>query len=254
MESGTTSPHERSVPWPTIDAEDIAWLSTEQMVEVDRVMVEDLHIELVQMMENAGRNLARVALTLWNPERAVVVAGTGGNGGGGLVAARHLANAGVTVSVALSKPAASFRGVPAHQLDIVQRLGVPVVDGLSAIAHADLVVDALIGYSLRGAPRGRSAELIEAIGAASVPVISLDVPSGVDTSTGAVPGVQVRADVTLTLALPKRGLRSRPDVGRLFVGDISVPASVYDGLGVTPSPDQLFRQSPVREITTTRHR
>ena len=79
-------------------------LTTEQMREVDRAMVEDLHIELVQMMENAGRSLAHLAIARFAPSRVTVLAGPGGNGGGGLVAARHLINRGRTVSVVLSDP------------------------------------------------------------------------------------------------------------------------------------------------------
>ncbi len=75
------------VAFPVISADSIGWLTTEQMIEVDRVMIEDLHIELIQMMENAGRNLARLALDRYSPSRVTVCSGSGGNGGGGLVAA-----------------------------------------------------------------------------------------------------------------------------------------------------------------------
>src|SRR5262249_40569114 len=89
-------------------------LTTEQMREVDRVMVEDLHIELVQMMENAGRSLAELAIDRFSPGSVTVLAGPGGNGGGGLVAARHLANRGCQVQVVLSEPG-RLAPVPAHQ-------------------------------------------------------------------------------------------------------------------------------------------
>src|SRR5215472_971700 len=98
-------------------------LTTEQMRAVDRAMVEDLHIELVQMMENAGRNLAELAITRFSPTSVTVLAGPGGNGGGGLVAARHLANRGCQVQVVLSEPD-RLTPVPAHQADILTRMGV----------------------------------------------------------------------------------------------------------------------------------
>src|SRR6516225_8801658 len=79
-------------------------VTADQMREIDRIMVEDLHIELVQMMENAGRNLADLAQRRFRPTSVLVIAGVGGNGGGGLVAARHLANRGLTVSVVASRP------------------------------------------------------------------------------------------------------------------------------------------------------
>ena len=230
-------------PLPTIDADSLAWIDTEQMVEVDRVMIEDLHIELIQMMENAGRNLARLVHHLYRPSSVAVYAGSGGNGGGGLVAARHLANLGAKVSVATTRPGAEMTPVPAHQLDIVERMGLPVGE---ADSEAEVAVDAVIGYSLRGAPSGRSAELIAAADAHER-VVSLDVPSGLDTATGETPGVHVEADATLTLAMPKVGLRNRSQVGRLFVGDISVPASVYDAFGHDVDPS-LFAAGPVLEV------
>ncbi len=219
---------------PTVTAGDVAWLSEADMVEVDRVMVDDLHIELIQMMENAGRNLARLTSDLFSPASAVVVAGSGGNGGGGLVAARHLANHGVRVSVVLATTADRLRPVPAHQFDIIERMGIPVID---AMVQADVVVDAAIGYALSGNPRGRAAEMIVAMNAVSAPVLSLDNPSGLDVTSGEAMTPCVHADATMTLAAPKLGLRAAPEVGRLFVADISVPASVYGSLGVGAAPD-----------------
>ena len=212
------------------------------MVEVDRVMIEDLHIGLIQMMENAGRHLARVVREGASPDRVVVVAGSGGNGGGGLVAARHLANAGIEVVVTTTRPGSEMNPVPAHQLDILERMEVAVAD---APPPADVVIDAVIGYSLRGAPRGRSAELIGVIAGRTVAptVVSLDTPSGLDVTTGATPGVVVGADATVTLALPKIGLRSAAEVGTLYLADISVPPSVTAAIGAEPpgfGPDGLL--------------
>ncbi|MEM7285251.1 MAG: NAD(P)H-hydrate epimerase [Actinomycetota bacterium] len=230
-------------PLPLVRAGSLAWIDTAQMVEVDRVMVEDLHIQLVQMMENAGRNLARLVVALHRPATVAVYAGSGGNGGGGLVAARHLANHGVEVTVVTTRPRDEMTPVPAHQLDIVERMGIAVG---GADPGAEVAVDAVIGYSLRGAPQGRSAELIGAVNA-HPDVVSLDVPSGLDTGTGQTPGVHVRAGATLTLAMPKVGLRGRPEVGRLFLGDISVPAAVYDAFGASVPPT-LFADGPVLEV------
>lgn len=216
--------------YPTINRDELGWLSEQEMIEVDRVMIDDLHIELVQMMENAGRNLARLVLDLFKPASVTVYAGSGGNGGGGLVAARHLANAGVEVAIVLTRAADDVGGVPGHQLDILRRMGVTE----NVPGPADVAVDALIGYSLRGAPRGRTAELIEQMPAAADVVVSLDTPSGLNVTTGETPGVAVRADATLTLALPKQGLRRAPEVGDLYLGDIAVPPQVMRDLGAQP--------------------
>lgn len=230
-------------PWPIIDAAAISWIDQAQMVEVDRIMIEDLHIELIQMMENAGRNLAAVVRHVAQPRTASVYVGSGGNGGGGLVAARHLANHGVDVTVVLSREPHELRAIPAHQYDIVERMGLAVATDFVA---ADVAVDALVGYSLGGAPRGRTATLIEALAATSL-VVSLDVPSGVDSTSGIAPGVRVRADATLTLALPKVGLRSVDGLGRLFVGDISVPPAALHQVGATAVPP--FADGPIVEIS-----
>ncbi len=221
-------------PYPGLAADDIAWITEADMIEVDRVMIEDLHIELLQMMENAGRNLARLVLDLASPDRVAVAAGSGGNGGGGLVAARHLANAGVDVVVTTTRPATELSAAAAHQFDILGRMGVQSSD---ALVDADVTIDALIGYSLTGAPRGRSASLIEQVNDAPT-VISLDTPSGLDVTTGAAPGRVVAADATMTLALPKIGLRDTDAVGELFIADISVPRRAVERYGPTPDYSQ----------------
>ncbi len=220
---------------PTVTADRLAWITETDMVEVDRVMIDDLNIELIQMMENAGRHLARVVREGAAPSTVVVLAGSGGNGGGGLVAARHLANAGIEVVVVTTREPSGMAPIPAHQLDILERMGIERRDEPPIGPGVDLVVDAVIGYSLRGAPRGRSAALIEGTAAAAC-VVSLDTPSGLDVTTGAAPGVAVAADATVTLALPKIGLRHAGAVGELYLADISVPPGVTAANGATSPP------------------
>lgn len=229
--------------FPSTPADSLGWLTTDQMIEVDRVMIEDLGIILFQMMENAGRNLARVALDHFGATRPVVAFGPGGNGGGGLVAARHLAVAGADVRVVRGTDS-KMADVPAAQLAILERMGVPVLDEIPE--DADLIVDAILGYSLKGNPRGRAAEIINQIEAGSTPVLSLDTPSGLDTTSGQAMDPRITAAATLTLALPKVGLRTHDCVGQLFLADISVPASVYEQMNAGPAPD--FRQSPIIEV------
>lgn len=230
----------------TVAGEDIAWITEADMIEIDRIMIEDLRIELLQMMENAGRNLARLTLDRFAPKSVVVAVGSGGNGGGGMVAARHLANAGVEVIVTSTRPASELRGVPAHQFDILNRMGVKQT---SDVSDADVIIDAVIGYSVRGAPAGRSAELIAQINATDGLVVSLDTPSGLDVTTGEAPGAAVNADATLTLCLPKIGMRTAHQVGELYLADISVPRSVTAPFGASP-PD--FSASPILQIVGSR--
>lgn len=217
-------------------------LTADQMREVDRIMIDELHVDLLQMMENAGRNLADLAACRYAPADAVVLAGPGGNGGGGLAAARHLANRGVGVRVVL----AGGRRTTAteRQLDILRRMDVPT---LAEPPHdTDLAIDALLGYSLRGNPRGRAASLIAWANAGSAPVLSLDTPSGLDVTTGEPADPCIRADATLTLALPKVGLIGSPHVGRLYLADISVPPQVYARFGFDVG--HPFATAPVIEL------
>ena len=228
-----------------IAADDVAWITEADMIEVDRIMIDDLRIELIQMMENAGRCLAELIRSIASPDRVVVAAGSGGNGGGGLVAARHLANAGVDVRVVTTRAGVDMAQVPAHQLDILERMG---IERVASIEGADVVIDSVIGYSLRGAPSGASERLISEITTAGATVISLDTPSGLDVTGGIAPGEVVRADATLTLALPKQGLRhaGADIVGDLYLADISVPPSVTAAFG-RPAP--VFGSSGLVQIS-----
>jgi NAD(P)H-hydrate epimerase len=215
-----------------------------QMREVDRVMTEEFGIGLVQMMENAGAHLAQLAISRFAPDAAVVLAGAGGNGGGGLAAARHLANRGVHVSVALPREPAPG-SVPAHQLAIAERLGLPI-SREGEPEPAELVIDALIGYSLRGAPTGHTSALITWANAQDAPILALDVPSGFDATTGQALAPCVTATATLTLALPKTGLVGAAQTGELYLADIGVPPSVYARLDL--EVPALFREHEVIRV------
>ncbi len=210
-------------------------ITTAQMREVDRIAIEELGPNLFQMMENAGRNLALLAIDQlgsgWPGARVVVLAGSGGNGGGGICAARHLANRGIAVTV-VTTGRESLGEAAAQQLEMFTATPGRIantgeIEGLPA----DLVIDAVIGYSLGGAPRGAAKALIEWVRRAQAPVVSLDVPSGLDATTGDTPGAFVEAITTLTLALPKQGLAS-PAAGSLLVGDIGIPGGVFQRAGI----------------------
>jgi NAD(P)H-hydrate epimerase len=141
------------------------------------------------------------------------------------------------VWVILDRDEATLRDAARNQLRILRAAGVQPVDPSQprkALDRAQIVVDALIGYSLRGAPRGRAAELIDLCNEHAAHVISLDVPSGLDATSGQAPGPVVRPDRTLTLALPKTGLRNVP--GELYLADIGIPPEAYQRLGLTVEP------------------
>lgn len=222
-------------------------VSIDQMRKVDRLMVEESGISLVQMMENAGRCLATHARGMLSGDlrgrRITVMAGRGGNGGGGLAAARRLSIWGATVTVALAQSRDDMRGVPRQQLTILEWMGVPLGlvgdESADLFLETDLVIDALIGYSLRGGPAEPLASLIRLANASGLPLLALDLPSGLDGDSGKPSDPTIRARETLTLALPKHGLLApvaRPWVGQLYLADISVPEKVYGRLGLTVGP------------------
>ncbi|MDZ7843381.1 MAG: NAD(P)H-hydrate epimerase [Anaerolineales bacterium] len=232
-------------------------VSREQMQEVDRLMIEEYRISLVQMMENAGRRLAELAgekffLDQLPGKKVLVLAGSGGNGGGGLTAARHLANWGSEVQVVLTRPPEKVASVTGQQLQILLAMKVPVFQSakLEQLPEADLILDAVIGYSLSGPPYGESARLIRMANAHPAPRLSLDIPSGIDATAGVVHQVHIRADCTLTLALPKTGLletRARAAVGELYAADISVPPDLYKHLGFARGP--VFPRSGLIQLS-----
>jgi NAD(P)H-hydrate epimerase len=223
----------------TITGVEVPSVTAEEMREVDRIAVEDFSLEILQMMENAGRSLAQLAMDMLpGPKGTItILAGSGGNGGGGLCCARHLHNRGFGVRLVLDREARDLRGAARHQFRILDQAGLVMVASeraVDAIAGADLVIDALIGYSLRGAPRGRAAELIAACNRYALQVLSMDVPSGLDSTSGETPGLAIRPDRILTLALPKTGLSKAHSV--LYLADIGIPPEVFVPLGITIPP------------------
>jgi NAD(P)H-hydrate epimerase len=242
-------------------AERVPYISTSQIVEVDRLMIEEYRVELMQMMENAGRNLAHLARLRFldgdpRGKTVAVAAGSGGNGGGALVCARRLSNWGADVRVVVTQTDDWFRPVPGHQLEIVRRLGLTIVqaENLKELAglDLDLVVDGIIGYSLSGAPAGVAADLIRWANESGAPILALDVPSGLDTTSGTVHDPAVRATATMTLALPKLGLEA-PDVeayvGELHLADISVPPALYSEPSLGIVAGELFAESEIVRLS-----
>ncbi|MEJ2598646.1 MAG: NAD(P)H-hydrate epimerase [Anaerolineales bacterium] len=228
-------------------------ITTQQMVEVDRLMVEDYGIGLIQMMENAGRSLAELTRRRLGGDvsgrNIAVLCGAGNNGGGGMVAARHVHNWGAEVAVkAVFKPE-KMKDIPAHQWDILQKIGIPDLK-TEQVSHAEIILDAIIGYGLSGDPYGLAAEWIEIANRSRIPILALDAPSGLYTTTG-IPGDPcISATATLTLALPKTGLlepAARPVVGDLYLADISVPAELYRQIGILIPP--IFSQDHIIRIT-----
>jgi len=230
-------------------------VNTSEMREVDRLMIEEYGVQLLQMMENAGRNLAELSRRFLGGtagKHIVIAAGKGNNGGGGLVAARHLYNWGARVTVLLRTE--DLSGVPEIQWSILKKLPLEKKideDALKSISNdqSDLILDSMIGYSLAGNPRGWTSKMIERINSLSIPVIALDVPSGLDATSGEIYEPCIQATATMTLALPKIGL-VKPEVkqvvGSLYLADISVPDVLYREMGMDATP--LFLNDTLIEL------
>ncbi len=215
---------------------------------LDRHAVERCAVPGVVLMENAGRG-AVDAIERWlgrrrpaglRGSRVVVVAGRGNNGGDGCVVARHLALRGACPTLLLAGARADLAGDAALACAALVGTGGALVEGVSpeavraALAEADLAVDALFGTGLDRDLSGPSAALVAALEAAPVPVVALDLPSGIDADTGATRGVAVRAALTITFAHPKPGLfatAALDRVGELVVADIGVPSSLSSAVG-----------------------
>lgn len=205
--------------WPLVGAA--------TMRELDRHTIEGLGVSGEVLMESAGRVSAEIVLkrlaALSPKAEVLVICGGGNNGGDGLVVARHLAQAGVPVRVCLATDPGSLGGAPARNLERAQALQIEV-EGLPArLPEQGIVVDALFGTGLGRPITGELAALVGQVNRAKgerVSVVSIDVPSGLDSDTGAALGTAIEADVTVTISLPKIGLALEP--GRSLAGDIFV--------------------------------
>jgi NAD(P)H-hydrate epimerase len=210
-------------------------VNAEQMRELVRVAIGEVGIEWPQMIASAGRSAALLALDClgehWHGANVVVLAGGGGNAAAGICGARHLANRGIAVRLCLSEPEHLEEMAARQRRSFSFTAGREVEpEGLGS-PRPDLILDALIGYGLRGAPQGRAADLIAWANASGVPVLSLDMPSGVNATTGHAPGVFVRPQWTLLLALPKTGL-TRENCGELYLADLGIPPAAFQRAGL----------------------
>lgn len=217
----------------------------QQMREID-ARAESLYaMRSIQLMENAGSALARAVLKELadlpgsTDRQVLIIAGKGNNGGDGFVAARHLKNAGVDVTIQLAAKIRDMRGDAAINADIWMRSGGRVTHLRSgrdiararAATHAHVVIDALFGTGLKEPIKGFHAKVVEYINSLSGRIVSVDIPSGIDATTGAILGCTVRAHKTVTMALPKLGMYLYPGrdfCGEIEIADIGVPLPLLD--------------------------
>lgn len=187
----------------------------------------------IDLMENAGSTVAEVILRDYAPVETVVLCGPGNNGGDGFVVARRLAQAGWSVTVALLGDPSRLQGDAAIARDRWTGKTRPLSAG--ALHEAGLLVDALFGAGLARPIAGEVAEIVEVLNGSGVPIVAVDMPSGIDGDTGAIRGTAVKADAAVTFHRAKPGhylLPGRQHVGRLTVADIGIPDAVDQGLSI----------------------
>ncbi|MBI3615616.1 MAG: NAD(P)H-hydrate epimerase [Candidatus Omnitrophica bacterium] len=208
------------------------YVTASQMRAIDRRATVKYGIPSILLMENAGRAVAEEVRKL-KPRRVMLYCGSGNNGGDGFVAARHLANQGIRCLVVYFQAASAMKRDARLNFNILKKMRIPLLlwkRSMEAIRQkqlysADALVDALFGTGLSREIGEPYASAIAEINGARKPVVSVDIPSGMDADTGKPMGACVRAARTVTLALPKRAF-SRPSsrawTGRVVVADISV--------------------------------
>lgn len=215
-----------------------------EMRQIDQDTIEGIGIPGIVLMETAGSAIVRAIERHYSTcQRIGIFAGKGNNGGDGIVIARQLAHIGRDVRLFLVSPEESFTGEAQINLEIATNLGLQIEEILTdarfygtgtvptTLASCELLVDAIFGTGLRGAVRDPIATIITAINRLPTPILSVDLPSGLDADTGHPLGVCVQADRTVTIGLPKRGLLLHPGAelaGKLEVVDIGFPEQVVN--------------------------
>ena len=234
-------------------------VTAEQMRHIDRVTIAERGVPGARLMERAGQAVADKIAELAEPCRVAVVAGKGNNAGDGFVVARHLAGRNYGVTVFLLADPADFRADARtmHEAipESVKQVRVEDEAQLSAgLTEFDLIVDAILGTGIEGPVRGLLGQAIEAINASALPVLSVDIPSGLPTDGEPIAGPVVRAGHTVTMGLPKLGMLIQPGVefsGTVTVASLDFPDDLLD------DPDikiNLLTEKMIRDLLPPRPR
>jgi NAD(P)H-hydrate epimerase len=240
-------------------------LNTQQMREADRQTIDDVGIPSVVLMENAGRQAVaamEAAFDDLSTSKVGVLCGRGNNGGDGFVVARTLAQRGVEAVVFLLGSVADVRGDARTNLEILGRVGLTVVEitnaqewelHFSAVSECDLIVDAIVGTGFHGPLTGLLETVVADVNGLGVPIVAIDLPTGVSADSHEVEGEAIEASMTVTLAAPKLPLILPPaDAygGDLVIADIGIPGPVIDELD-GPWLELLTRER-MRELVPAR--
>jgi NAD(P)H-hydrate epimerase len=216
-----------------LDQDALALLTPDEMSRADAFAVAS-GPGIEALMLAAGEAVAAAIVARWSPRKATVLCGPGNNGGDGFVIARVLQKAGWAIRLALLGERTSLKGAAAHHA--MRWTGDVVALSPAAIADAELVVDAIFGAGLARPVAGAAAETLAAVATGGIPVVAVDIPSGVDGATGAVRGLATAADITVTFFRKKPGhllLPGRRLCGPTVVAEIGIPAAALDEIKPT---------------------
>ncbi len=224
-------------------------LSSEAMRAIDAAAGNVYAIDTTQLMEIAGFQVARTAAAVLDGvqgKRVIVAAGGGNNGGDALAAARFLFQRGADVQVWM-RAGQRLSPLAARHRQTVERLGIALHDASHRpVPAGDLVLDGLLGTGIQLPVRADVADLIRAINQAGIPVLAVDLPSGLDADSGAGQENSIQARWTVTLGLPKPALVTSPVTGRLFLADIGIPIPLFGALAETVR--QLYAEGDLVEL------
>jgi len=237
---------------------EVRGVSTAEMRDVQRAAQEECGLDILQITENGGRAVAQLALAMLGGKgrgrRVVVLTGGGNKGATGMAAVRHLANFGVAAQPVFAGVEEDISPTTRRQLQILKASGIVEPGSLDTseigledqLAEADLLIDALVGYGLEGPPAGIAAAVTELAVASRRPILAIDVPTGVNATTGLASHPVIRATTTLMLDLPKKGcleIASRGYVGELYLADLGIPVTIHERLGLQNA--WIFEEGPI---------
>lgn len=247
--------------FPQRRASDIPAVTGPQMREIQRTAQEEYGFDILQITENAGRSAAVLALAMLGGkgkrQGVVVLLGGGNKGAVGLCVARNLSNWGFSVQPVLADVESEASFPVRRQLQTLREAGLIPAGSAEAsevileeyLSRAELVIDALVGYGLEGPPVGIAAAATDIAVQSHKPILAIDVPTGVNATTGAVNAPAIKACTTLMLDLPKRGLlepSARNYVGDLYLADLGIPLRIHEGLGI--HANGTFSEGPIVRI------
>jgi NAD(P)H-hydrate epimerase len=235
-------------------------LDAETMRRVDRWAIDEREVSSLELMERAGAGVTRAVERLAPDGPVAVVCGKGNNGGDGLVVARLLREAARSVTVVCAAPLGDFAGDARVNLERLSgeaplELAEDRERSERALTEATVIVDALLGTGFEGEPRGAVGEAIEAVNAARATVVSVDVPSGVDSSTGGASGAAVRAAVTVSFHAGKPGLWIAPGkahAGEVHTIDIGIPRGAPGEATIGLIEPSVLDRLPRRGVSSTK--